>query len=517
MQMNKTDRKKRIWPWVVVSAVVLVVVVAFFLNLMGRSSSAPFQSYTVSRGDVELTITGGGTLQAKEVENIDLPDSISISQVLAKAGDNIKKGDILATFDYNSLVNRAAYLSNELATVDRAIRRRETSKYIYSPVAGRIKHLSVSKGDDVVGVIGEQGALAIVSTDGLMKIEITTEQELALHSEVTVKFPGTSKTGEVARRTAFGYVITFTDKGSPYNEPAQVFAGKSLIGEGITKINAPITVYGNSGEIKKVHYSENAYISAGSILFTLNDAVVTNRYQLAQLERETIAKQLQAVLLYMSNSKMIANYDGLISEVMISDHVITGGGNASSASAKSGSGFSVAFTIHTGGAVKMYINVDELDINSVVLGQEVTVTLDAFQGESYTAKVAHISKIGTPAGNITTYPVELSLDYNEHFFEGMNGNGVIMVERVENVLLVPIVAIYEDSTGVYVYTVSGEKRTRVEITTGISDGINVEVISGLSEGDVIQYMDVGSPSTEAPGGIPMPGGGNRNPFTRGGQ
>jgi multidrug efflux pump subunit AcrA (membrane-fusion protein) len=72
MQANKKIKKRKVWPWVLTSVVVLVVAATFFLNPMRRSTTAAFQSYTVSRGNVETTITGSGTLQANSVENIDL-------------------------------------------------------------------------------------------------------------------------------------------------------------------------------------------------------------------------------------------------------------------------------------------------------------------------------------------------------------------------------------------------------------------------------------------------------------
>ncbi len=128
MQMNKKVKKRKVWPWVLTSVIVLVVAAAFFLNPMRRLTTAAFQSYTVSHGNVESTITGSRTLQANDVENVDLPDNILVSQVLVKAGDVIQKDDTLATLDYESLVDRAAYLSNELTALDKNISSRETSQ-----------------------------------------------------------------------------------------------------------------------------------------------------------------------------------------------------------------------------------------------------------------------------------------------------------------------------------------------------------------------------------------------------
>lgn len=70
----------------------------------------------------------------------------------------------------------------------------------------------------------------------------------------------------------------------------------------------------------------------------------------------------------------------------------------------------------------------------------------------------------------------------------MNGSAVILSDSVENVLIVPLGAIYEDTNGSYVYKLdSTNAQVQVYITTGLSDGNYAEVLSGLSEGDRIVY------------------------------
>ena len=149
-----------------------------------------------------------------------------------------------------------------------------------------------------------------------------------------------------------------------------------------------------------------------------------------------------------------------------------------------------AVSLLTGGAVKLTIDADELDIDSVALGQSASVTLDAYPGETFTATVTHISRIGTVSGSITTYPVEVTLSYDERLLEGMNGSAVILTSKKENVPLIPVARIIEDSTGAYVNVknAAGELERR-DITTGLSDGTNAEVTSGLVAGDKIWYQD----------------------------
>ena len=552
MKTNRKGKKRKIWVWILPVLVVGVVVAALLLNPFGRTGETTFRTWTVSRGNLDSTITGSGTLQAEDVEKIDLPNGIVVSQVIAEAGDSVRKGDPLAALDPKSLADRAAYLSDQLAAFDKNISSRETSRYIYAPVKGRIKDLPVAKGDDVVGTSSERGALALISTDGLMRIEVTTDQSLSLNGEVTVKWSGASRTGTVAEKTPAGYVVTLTDKGTPYKKTAQIYSGETRVGEGVIEINAPIPVYGNGGTIRKIHREENSYVYVGTTLFTLDNAVESSSYRLAVSDRNEMARQLQTVLTYVNDPRVVATQDGLVGEVLVTvnqkvgeESGGSGGSQSDGAGATAGAsgtaaaavqstaqsaagdsaaadaGLTHAFSIHTGGAVKMIIDVDELDVDAALPGQEAIVTLDAFAGESCKAKVSHISKLGETSGNITTYPVELSLTYDERFLEGMNGSAVIMTKRVENVLLVPVAAIYEDGTGIYVRTLRDDKDetgTRVDITTGISDGMYAEVTGGLSENDVIRYENTGGSGQSGFGGFgggpfgdgdPFRGGGNR--------
>ncbi len=483
--MDKKKRKKRIWIWIIAVVLVVIVVAALALRSISASSNLmPYANYTVARGNVETTITGSGKLASPDSADVELPDAVTVDSVLVESGDTVMAGDVLATLNPASLSDRAATLASELSTLDRQIRTRSTTTSVYSPVRGRIKYLPVVEGDDVLGAIAQYGALALISSDELMQVEIQTDIALSLHSTVTVVWADGSAEGTVAKKTTEGYVVTLSDDATPYQQVAQVYDAETLIGEGVLDIHTPVAVYAAGGTLDTVRFSENDTVSASSKLFTLDNEPVTAGYQQALTDRTEKAGLYQIVLSYIADPRLIAPEDGIVSEVKISD-------GTKIATASDDSGKVTALTLLTGGAVKMNVDVDELDINSVSLGQNVSVTLDAFPSETLDATVTHVSKIGSTSGSITTYPVEITLDYDSRLFEGMSGSAVILADSVADVLLIPIDAIYEDSTGVYVYVLSedGVTTNRVDITTGLSDGTNAEVTSGLSEGDVLQYVD----------------------------
>ena len=483
--MDVKKKKTRVWLWILLGVIAAVVVAIVILASSARKKleGAAYKEYAAVRGDVSATITGSGKLRAAGSETMKLPDGAEVSEVYMEAGDAVFAGDILAELDAGSLEYRAAQLYDELAALDRTIAVKTTVDTINAPVEGRIKYLPAQKGGSVSTTVGEYGSLALISTDGLMRVEFDTEKTCELFIRVTVEWEGGFARGEIAARTPAGYAVTLQDNTAPYMEAAKVYDGDVLLGEGTLKINAPVAVYGSDGRIKTVHCAINDKVKLNEKLFTLNDEYPSSAYTQALKNRSDKAAELEAVMGYIGDRAVRAQTDGVVSAVYISEGEKTG-----PAGAAASGGMSAAFDISVGGAVKMNIEVDELDIDTVALGQAAGVTLDAYPNEEFAAVVTHISYIGASAGSITTYSVEITLDYDQRLLSGMNGSAVITSDSVNGVLVIPIEAIHEDSTGIYVYIKdeNGE-RLRADITTGLSDGSLAEVTSGLAEGDVVLY------------------------------
>lgn len=485
--MQTKKKKSRVWLWILLAVIVIAVVGLILLrNAIQSASAAVYMSYTVESGTVERTVTGSGRLKSADSETLRLPGGVHVVSVAAKAGDFVKAGDVLATLDVDSLKDLAAQANTALSSLDRQIASRSNVTSVKSPVRGRVKFLPASKGDDVLTVIGEYGALALISSDEKMQVQIDTSETLALYSGVTVRWDSGKATGTIYEKTPGGYIVTLTDNGTPYQAAAQVFSGDTLLGEGTLTIHAPVAVLAAGGEITDLEVEENTLVYAGNKLFSLENAPESASYRTSFSERADKAALYEALLFYISDPRVLAPADGFIGEAMISD-------DTDVAASTAADGLTDAFTFHTGGAVKLVIDADELDIYALALGQSASVTLDAYPGESFSAEVTHISRIGTVNGTITTYPVEVTLGYDERLLEGMNGSAVILTSKKENVPLLPVERINEDSSGEYVYVLSpdGKNYDRRDISTGLSDGTNAEITSGLAAGDVIWYQSAG--------------------------
>lgn len=482
--MQPKKKKSRVWLWILLAVVITIIVVLLVLgNALKNASKPVYTAYTVENGTVERTITGSGRLKSEDSSTLQLPGGVLVDSVAVEAGDTVKAGDVLATLDLDSLSNLAATTSSELSQLDSQISSRDDVTRVSAPVRGRVKYLPATKGEDVLSVINQYGVLALLSTDKKMQLSFTTDQTLALYSKVSVRWDGGKATGMVYEKTSNGYLVTLTDNGTPYQAKAQVYDGDTLLGEGTLEIHAPVAVLAAGGEITDVAVSENDFVYANTKLFALENAPAGDSYNTAFTNRAEKAALYAQLLAYLKDPRVLAPVDGIIGEVKIAEGTEVAASTASD-------GMTDAVSLLTGGAVKLTIDADELDIDSVALGQSATVTLDAYPGETFTATVTHISRIGTVSGSITTYPVEVTLSYDERLLEGMNGSAVILTSKKENVPLIPVARIIEDSTGAYVNVknAAGEIERR-DITTGLSDGTNAEVTAGLVAGDQIWYQD----------------------------
>ena len=479
-------KKKRTLVWVIVLVVLAAIATFITINIkrageLAQTMLSSIQEYTVERGTIESTITASGALEAADTQTLELIDGLEFSEIYAKAGDEVKAGDVLALLDVDSVREQVAYLSRETASQDNYLRKSGTLDDIGAPCTGRVKYLPVEEGDDVLEAMRDYGVLALLSTDGKMRLTIETDAELTMGQRLTVRWDGGSARGTVDRAAPGGYVILVPDQHAPYQASATVLDGERELGSGMLEINMPVGVYGYDGVIKQIGYRLDESVPDGRTMFTLDNAPATVSFEARYAERERVAARYQAAIQYLADPRVLAPCDGIVSEVAVS--VDARSGNADKADKQS-----VAFTFATGGAVKLTADIDELDIANVALNQQVRVSFDSFESEEFSGVVTRINHIGKRQNSIASYAVEITLDADERLRIGMNGTATILVARVEDVLVIPVAAINEDAQGAYVNLLGADGAgVRADVETGYSDGDMAQVKAGLKEGDVISY------------------------------
>ncbi|MBO7253550.1 MAG: HlyD family efflux transporter periplasmic adaptor subunit, partial [Oscillospiraceae bacterium] len=151
----------------------------------------------------------------------------------------------------------------------------------------------------------------------------------------------------------------------------------------------------------------------------------------------------------------------------------------------------VLLTVTDHSSMTLTITLDEHDISSIYLGQKAQVKITALRGQTFEGTVTDIGMEGTNNGGNSKFTVDLELPWNESMLAGMNATATISLETRTGVVRIPVAALVEDRAGTVVYTAvdpdTGELANPVAVTTGVSDGEYVQILSGLELGDTVYY------------------------------
>lgn len=131
-------------------------------------------------------------------------------------------------------------------------------------------------------------------------------------------------------------------------------------------------------------------------------------------------------------------------------------------------------------------NVSEIDVSLIKPGQKTTITIDSIADKTFTGKVVSVDKIGTTTSGVTNYPVIIQLDTSsDQILPNMAATASIIIESKSDVLLVPSSAIQAQNDQSTVKTLKNSQEQIIPVEIGLSSDTQIEIISGLSEGDEV--------------------------------
>ena len=507
---NKKRKKRKIIITVVSIVLVLAIIAVVGVSFLQRrvreqfaSGSGEVISYEVSTGSISTVVSGSGSLTDVDLDSITVPDGVEITEVKVKTNQTITKGDILATVDMASVVSAMADLQVQIESLDKQISNAEddaASTTIYAGVTGRVKAIFGETEGSVADVMYEHGALALISLDGYMAVDIETDA-LAVGDSVTVKLSDEEEiTGTVESVVGGKATILVTDNGPENDEAVTVLNSEgTTLGTGNLYIHSALKVTGFSGTISEVNTALNTKVSSTTKLFTLEDTSYSANYNSLLRERADLEQTLLELLTIQRDGAVLAAADGSIYSV---DYT------ADSTS---------VVTLSKDEKMSVTINVDESDILSLELGQTVTVSVSSVSEDSFEGTLTEINRTSSSSG---TYSAVIEVEKTEGMLSGMTASVSVRIEGVDDAVLIPIEALHKTSDGAYVYTSYNEEYQeyggKVDVVTGLENSTYVEIKSGLSVGDTVYYTEQQSGFGDFGGGN-FPGGSGGFPGGSGGQ
>ena len=493
-QEKKQRRRKRLRRVIIIVAVIfaaLVMVVSHLRkNVDARfaATQKDVQSYTVAPGTIHTLVSGSGVLEQVDEEDVTVPAGVEVDEVIAEAGDTVAKGDQLAKVDMASVVDTLSSTQDQIKTLDKKINSAKSdtaSTSVTTSVGGRVKKIYAQVGDNVVSSVTENGALALLSVDGYMAVDFESDS-CARGDAVTVTLSdGTAVEGTVESATLGTVTVLVTDNGPALDEQVTVAdaAGKTL-GTGKLYIHSPVAVTGYVGTVKSISCKENANVTAGSTLMTLRDTKTSANFDALLRQRQDLEDTLTGLLTIYRDGAVLASQDGLVTSVEYDEDTATSATETQ------------ILTLYPQKQMTVTISIDETDILSLKEGQEAQITVSSVSDDAFTGSVTSISKAADTSTGVTRYSAEVTLDREEGMLVGMTADVDVRIEGTENALIIPVDALHQNSASYYVYTGYDEAQKRytgrTEVTIGMQNDDDVEITSGLKEGDTVYYTEADS-------------------------
>ncbi len=145
-------------------------------------------------------------------------------------------------------------------------------------------------------------------------------------------------------------------------------------------------------------------------------------------------------------------------------------------------------SIQTSAAPTVTVQLTQVDVPNIKVGDKATLTFDAFAGKTYTGKVVSIDTIGAVSSGVTTYPAVIQLDDTgvTNIFSNMTVTANIITASKDNVIMVPNAAISTNSNGEEVVRImkNGTPTTTI-VTTGLASATQTEILTGVADGDLV--------------------------------
>ncbi len=180
----------------------------------------------------------------------------------------------------------------------------------------------------------------------------------------------------------------------------------------------------------------------------------------------------------LAKAAVKAPFDGVVTEVYVAVGEWASG---------------LAVDLMDAGSLEVVLDVDEIDIGGLAVGQQAVVTLETWPDEELTGELVSIAPKANSGAEIVTYQVRLSLNAGElPIRSGMTANAELVTASRESVLLVPNRAITADrqANKYYVNLVQGDTTTKTEVTIGLRDNKYTEITSGLKDDDELFIGEV---------------------------
>lgn len=502
---KKPVNKKQLIIILALAAVIIIVV--FSLVNKGSNAAARMSSMyittPVAKGDIESKLSGSAPLEPANSYTVTSLVSGTVIEDTFAEGDEVEKDRLLYQLSSTSGEAGVTTAENSLTQAknnyDRVLRS-QGKLSVTTPVGGAVVKINVEIGDQVN--IGQE--VARVENRAVMCLKVQFPADDAQSFTV----------GQAANVTLDGSFEKLSGTVSHISAVDEVLSGNRIVRTVSIEVSNPggiSTTQAASAEVGGIvssgsayfEYKETASVTAeisGKVSYipVKEGDIVNANATIVRLVSEDLDDELLSAANSVTAAEQTLEQQKDIQDNYSLESPIAG--TVVEKIAKLGDNIEVGkalCTVYDLSYLDFVLNIDELDIKKLHVGQKVTVTADADEGRVYEGVITRVGVNGRSNGGLTTYPVTVKIEKTGGLLPGMNVKAEILLNSAKNVLVIPaaavargnIVLITADSPSAVNATgdEAPEGFVYVPVITGLSDENNVEICSGLQEGDIVAY------------------------------
>jgi HlyD family secretion protein len=459
------ETMKKFWTWIlkrktIVIILVLAIAVAIFFVVRGAnlraSAVSTYQTAAIERGTLTASVGATGNVRANQTAILSWQTSGTVETVNVAIGEKVRAGDVLASLAQISLSQNIILAQADLVTAQRNLDKLLVSD---TPRA--------------------QAQLALVNAQ-----QAYDNAKATLDNMLAQNHGGTSEAIQNARAQ-----YTLAQNSLEQAQTAYNYV-KDLPEDDTRRAQAYTALYNAQQAETRARNSLNYFlvVPSGRDIDKARANLALAEAQLDDAQREwdrlkdgpdandILAAQarVDAARASTEMAQLFAPFAGTVTDAnpIPGDQVAPG---------------TVGFRVDDLSRLLVDVQLSEVDINRVQVGQLVVLTFDAALGQEFHGKIVEVAQAGTVTQGVVNFTVTMELtDADSQIKPGMTAAVTITVKQLDDVLLVPNRAVRLQEGKRYVYVLRNDQIEQVEITLGASSDSVSEVIAGdLNEGDMI--------------------------------
>jgi HlyD family secretion protein len=461
-------KRKRLVILGVAIGVAALLGVLYFRNAASRNESNEYRTQPAAYGDLTAIVGATGTVRANQSAILAFETSGTVESVAVKVGDRVSSGEVLAVVEQTSLPASVILAEADLVSAKKALEDLQTSGVAQAAAQQALANAQDALADaQYTWRVRQEGYRASSATMETAIARVTIAEDMLEIAKSQYSSVG-------------GTPLEDVKKASALTELAEARAARDSAQRALNWYRGKPSAIEQAQLDADLAAAEAALADAQREWDRVKDG--PNPDDVAAAEARVAAAQATVDM-----GRVVAPFAGTITSVEVKpgDQVSAG---------------TVAFGLADLSTQFVDVDVSEVDINKIQIGQPVTFSLDAVQDKTYNGEVTEVGLSGSDSGGAVNFKVTVRMDgADESVRPGMTAAVNVVVSKITNVLMVPNRAIRAQNGDRIVYVLQNGQPVPVEVVLGASSDTDSEIVEGdIKEGDPVI---LNPPSTMFGGGM----------------